>query len=146
MPSTSNGHAQVLGLQRLFLSCSGGQVGEVKARFAFRFLFGWMHELREEWDGGKRETGEGAAGQKRRISQCPVVQMDGVKSTEAVDARHLFGRKMEAIGRLKEGVIGQLEGWVKRYRSRKCFTTHDSYEDSESQRQSAVAVTWKTDR
>lgn len=132
MPSSSNGHAQVLGLQRLFLSGGGGQVGEVKARLALRFLFGWMHQLREERDGGKRETREGAAGQKWRISQRPVVQVDGVKRAEAVDSRHLIGRKMEAVGRLEEGVIGQLEGWMKRYRSRKCFTTHDSYVDSRS--------------
>lgn len=139
MPSTSNGHAQVLGLQRLFLSGGGGQVGEVEAWLALRFLFGWMHQLREEWNGGKRETGEGTAGQKWRISQRPVVQMDSVKRAEAVDTRHLISRKMEAVGGLEEGVIGQLEGWVKRYGSRKCFTTHDSYEDSEPQRQSAVA-------
>lgn len=132
MPSTSNGHAQVLGLQRLFLSGCGGQVGEVKARLALRFLFGWMHKLREERDRGKRETREGTAGQKWRISQRPVVQMDGVKRAEAVDTGHLIGRKMEAVGCLEEGVIGQLEGRMKRYRSRKCFTTHDSELDSKS--------------
>lgn len=132
MPSASNGHAQVLGLQRLFLSGSGGQVGEVEARLALRFLFGWMHKLREERDGGKRETREGAAGQKWRISQRPVVQVDGVKRAEAVDARHLIGGKMEAVGCLEERVVGQLEGRMKRYRSRKCFTTHDSYVESKS--------------
>lgn len=106
MPSSSDGHAQVLGLQRLFLSGGGSQVGEVEARLALRFLFGWMHKLREERDGGKGETREGAAWQKWRISQRPVVQMDGVKRAEAVDARHLVGRKMEAVGRLEEGIVG----------------------------------------
>lgn len=130
MPSGADGHAQILCLQRLFLSGSSGQVGEVKSRLALGFLFGWMHELREERDGGKRETRECAAGQKWRISQRPVVQVDGVKSTEAVDARHLIGGKVEAVGGLQEGIIGQLEGWVKRYRSWKCFTTHDSCMDS----------------
>lgn len=112
MPSTSNRHTQVLGLQRLFLSGGSGQVGKVKAWLALGFLFGWMHELGEEWDGGKRETREGAAGQKWRISQRPVVQMNGVKRTKAVDAWHLIGRKMEAIGRLEQRIIGKLEGWM----------------------------------
>lgn len=130
MPSASDRHTQVLGLQRLFLSGGCGQVGEVEAWLALGFLFGRVHKLGEERDGGKRETREGAARQKRRISQRPVVQMDGVKRTEAVDTRHLIGRKMEAVGGLEKGVIGQMEGGMKGYGSRKCFTTHDSDVDS----------------
>lgn len=96
MASTCN--SQILRLNWLLLSCSSSQVGKIEPRLTFGFLLGRMHEVREERNGRKRETRDGTTGQKRRISQRPVMQVDGVKSTEAVDARHLIGREMEAVG------------------------------------------------
>lgn len=63
----------------------------------------------------RRQLGECAAGEGQRlIAEGPLVEMDGVKSTKAVDALKMISWYLETRGGLDEGAVGQLKGRVKR--------------------------------
>lgn len=74
--------------------------------------------MREDRDGGHGgelgwQLGDGAAGQSQwRVSQGPLMEMDGMQGTEAVDTVKVISWQLEASGALQEGVVSQLEGGV----------------------------------
>lgn len=121
--------AQVLGLQRIVLRGRGCQVGKVKAGLVLRAVFG-QQDVRQDGDGGHRrqlarQFGEAAARYNQsRAVKGELMEVDGVKSAEAVEAVEMIGWQLEASGALEQGVVGQLDGWVERDRCRESPAAH----------------------
>lgn len=110
----------------VLLCCCCCQVGEIKAWFALGALqqpccvqlrLQKVGEYRDGGHGGelRRKLGKCAAGESQRlVAEGPLLKMDGMKSTEAVDALKMIRWQLETSGGLDEGTVGQLKGWMKR--------------------------------
>lgn len=126
---------QVSHLRGVILCGSHGQVGKVKTRPVL--VQGWEDVgngslLGVEEVGGKRQSregearvhealcrrhlGDGGAGDLVHVGvpQCPVVHVHGLHGTEAVQALQVVHGGGEGVHGLQEGVVGELQRWVKR--------------------------------
>lgn len=78
-----------------------------------------------------RQFGEGAAGHSQSwVAKSPLMKVNGMKGTEAVDALKMIGWQLEASGALEEGVVGQLDGWMKRDWCWQSLAAHGCYTQS----------------